>query len=60
MYVVETREFCLSFRLADENRKEENNAAVVIQSWFRGCKVRAYIRYHVYSQCAHKLFVKQK
>ncbi|KAM9612618.1 spermatogenesis-associated protein 17 [Trichechus inunguis] len=31
--------------VADEFRKQENDAAVKIQSWFRGCKVRAYIRY---------------
>ncbi|XP_054432566.1 spermatogenesis-associated protein 17 [Pteronotus mesoamericanus] len=26
-------------------RKKENDAAVKIQSWFRGCQVRSYIRY---------------
>nr|XP_020040300.1 spermatogenesis-associated protein 17 [Castor canadensis] len=30
---------------ADAFRKKENDAAITIQSWFRGCKVRAYIRY---------------
>uniref|UniRef100_A0A8C3T9N0 Spermatogenesis associated 17 n=1 Tax=Chelydra serpentina TaxID=8475 RepID=A0A8C3T9N0_CHESE len=30
----------------DEYRKAEHNAAVRIQSWFRGCRVRAYIRYY--------------
>ncbi|XP_041491185.1 spermatogenesis-associated protein 17 [Microtus oregoni] len=29
----------------DEFRKKENDAAVTIQSWFRGCRVRAYIRH---------------
>ncbi|XP_063775188.1 spermatogenesis-associated protein 17 isoform X2 [Pseudophryne corroboree] len=32
-------------RAAEENRLQEYNAALVIQSWFRGCRVRAYIRY---------------
>uniref|UniRef100_A0A670Z4C3 Uncharacterized protein n=3 Tax=Pseudonaja textilis TaxID=8673 RepID=A0A670Z4C3_PSETE len=32
-------------RCVDEYRKTEYYAAVKIQSWFRGCKVRAYIRY---------------
>ncbi|XP_063146220.1 spermatogenesis-associated protein 17 [Candoia aspera] len=32
-------------RCVDEYRKTEHCAAVKIQSWFRGCKVRAYIRY---------------
>uniref|UniRef100_A0A8D0DZS3 Spermatosis associated 17 n=1 Tax=Salvator merianae TaxID=96440 RepID=A0A8D0DZS3_SALMN len=32
-------------RYVDEYRKTEYYAAVKIQSWFRGCKVRAYIRY---------------
>ncbi|XP_038252622.1 spermatogenesis-associated protein 17 isoform X5 [Dermochelys coriacea] len=32
-------------RVVDEYRKAEHNAAVRIQSWFRGCRVRAYIRY---------------
>ncbi|KAM6459614.1 spermatogenesis-associated protein 17 isoform 2-T2 [Liasis olivaceus] len=32
-------------RFVDEYRKTEYCAAVKIQSWFRGCKVRAYIRY---------------
>uniref|UniRef100_A0A3Q4GHX1 Spermatogenesis associated 17 n=1 Tax=Neolamprologus brichardi TaxID=32507 RepID=A0A3Q4GHX1_NEOBR len=31
------------FREADENREKENQAATQIQSWFRGCKVRAYL-----------------
>ncbi|XP_010560458.1 PREDICTED: spermatogenesis-associated protein 17 [Haliaeetus leucocephalus] len=30
---------------ADEDRKIEYKAAVKIQSWFRGCRVRAYLRY---------------
>lgn len=33
------------FRLVGEYRKTEHAAAVKIQSWFRGCRVRAYIRY---------------
>lgn len=32
-------------RVVDEFRKKENDAAVKIQSWFRGCRVRAYIRH---------------
>ncbi|XP_058433038.1 spermatogenesis-associated protein 17 isoform X3 [Marmota monax] len=32
-------------RVVDEFRKKENDAAVKIQSWFRGCRIRAYIRY---------------
>ncbi|XP_025944636.1 spermatogenesis-associated protein 17 [Apteryx rowi] len=32
-------------RSVDEHRKKEYKAAVKIQSWFRGCRVRAYIRY---------------
>ncbi|KAM6217397.1 spermatogenesis-associated protein 17 [Rhynchocyon petersi] len=28
-----------------KNRKKETDAAIKIQSWFRGCEVRAYIRY---------------
>ncbi|XP_037679623.1 spermatogenesis-associated protein 17 isoform X1 [Choloepus didactylus] len=31
--------------IVDKFRKRENNAAIKIQSWFRGCQVRAYIRY---------------
>ncbi|KTG45850.1 hypothetical protein cypCar_00028610 [Cyprinus carpio] len=30
-------------RIAEENRQKENEAAVRIQSWFRGCQVRAYV-----------------
>uniref|UniRef100_H3CDU8 Spermatogenesis associated 17 n=2 Tax=Tetraodon nigroviridis TaxID=99883 RepID=H3CDU8_TETNG len=37
------REYVHAHRQAEETRKEENDAAVVIQSWFRGCKVRSYI-----------------
>ena len=33
------------FSVVDIFRKKENDAAVKIQSWFRGCQVRAYIRY---------------
>ncbi|XP_043915706.1 spermatogenesis-associated protein 17 [Protopterus annectens] len=32
-------------RLADENRRKEYNAAMKIQSWIRGCKVRSHIRF---------------
>ncbi|NXP50619.1 SPT17 protein, partial [Heliornis fulica] len=32
-------------RSVDENRKREYKAAIKIQSWFRGCRVRAYLRY---------------
>ncbi|KAM6280443.1 spermatogenesis-associated protein 17 isoform 2-T2 [Porphyrio hochstetteri] len=32
-------------RSIDEDRKREYKAAVKIQSWFRGCRVRAYLRY---------------
>ncbi|XP_028617236.1 spermatogenesis-associated protein 17 [Grammomys surdaster] len=32
-------------RAVDSIRKFENDAAVTIQSWFRGCQVRAYIRH---------------
>ncbi|TNM90693.1 hypothetical protein fugu_002982, partial [Takifugu bimaculatus] len=28
---------------AEQNRKKEHQAAVLIQSWFRGCKVRTYL-----------------
>nr|XP_018886125.2 spermatogenesis-associated protein 17 isoform X2 [Gorilla gorilla gorilla]XP_018886129.2 spermatogenesis-associated protein 17 isoform X2 [Gorilla gorilla gorilla]XP_018886132.2 spermatogenesis-associated protein 17 isoform X2 [Gorilla gorilla gorilla] len=31
--------------VVDPFRKKENDAAVKIQSWFRGCQVRAYIRH---------------
>ncbi|KAB0377210.1 hypothetical protein FD755_011654, partial [Muntiacus reevesi] len=30
--------------VVDIFRKKENDAAIKIQSWFRGCQVRAYIR----------------
>ncbi|XP_034043990.1 spermatogenesis-associated protein 17 [Thalassophryne amazonica] len=35
-------------RLAEENRQKENHAATLIQSWFRGCRLRAYL------SCLHK------
>ncbi|KAM4772366.1 spermatogenesis-associated protein 17 [Rhinophrynus dorsalis] len=38
-------EFNSRNRAAEDNRLKEYNAAVTIQSWFRGCKVRAYLRY---------------
>ncbi|XP_040283545.1 spermatogenesis-associated protein 17 [Bufo bufo] len=40
-----TMEYFQKCRDAEENRLKEYNAAVVIQSWFRGCRVRAYLRY---------------
>ncbi|XP_066451175.1 spermatogenesis-associated protein 17 isoform X2 [Eleutherodactylus coqui] len=40
-----TAECFLHCREAEENRLREYNAAVAIQSWFRGCRVRAYLRY---------------
>ncbi|XP_071996215.1 spermatogenesis-associated protein 17 isoform X2 [Engystomops pustulosus] len=40
-----TMEYFQRCRDAEENRLTEYNAAVVIQSWFRGCRVRAYLRY---------------
>ncbi|NWV80518.1 SPT17 protein, partial [Dasyornis broadbenti] len=33
------------FRAIDEDRKIKYKAAVKIQSWFRGCRVRAYLRH---------------
>ncbi|XP_026113917.1 spermatogenesis-associated protein 17-like [Carassius auratus] len=30
-------------RIAEENRQKENQAAVRIQSWFRGCQVREFL-----------------
>ncbi|XP_018422607.1 PREDICTED: spermatogenesis-associated protein 17 [Nanorana parkeri] len=38
-------EYFRQCRAAEENRPAEYAAAVVIQSWFRGCRVRAYLRY---------------
>ena len=32
------------YREAEEWRDREYNAAIKIQSWFRGCRVRAYLR----------------
>ncbi|XP_075123267.1 spermatogenesis-associated protein 17 [Leptodactylus fuscus] len=40
-----TMEYYQKCREAEENRLKEYKAAVVIQSWFRGCRVRAYLRY---------------
>ncbi|XP_054476434.1 spermatogenesis-associated protein 17 [Anoplopoma fimbria] len=34
--------FCRN-RLAEENRQRDNQAAIRIQSWFRACKVQAYL-----------------
>ncbi|XP_038617105.1 spermatogenesis-associated protein 17 [Tachyglossus aculeatus] len=39
------RQYYFLNRTADEYRKGDHKAAVLIQSWFRGCRVRAYIRY---------------
>ncbi|XP_076835275.1 spermatogenesis-associated protein 17 isoform X2 [Brachyhypopomus gauderio] len=36
-------QYFLKNRIAEENRQRENAAAVKIQSWFRGCKVRVYL-----------------
>ncbi|NXI47856.1 SPT17 protein, partial [Galbula dea] len=38
-------EYYRRHRSADEDRKIKYKAAVKIQSWFRGCRVRAYLRY---------------
>ncbi|KAJ7988965.1 hypothetical protein DPEC_G00314650 [Dallia pectoralis] len=38
-----TEEYYLRNRLAEENRPRETEAAITIQSWFRGCHVRAYL-----------------
>ncbi|XP_052529030.1 spermatogenesis-associated protein 17 isoform X1 [Tympanuchus pallidicinctus] len=38
-------EYFLKNRSVDEDRKTVYKAAVKIQSWFRGCRVRAYLRY---------------
>ncbi|KAM8947734.1 spermatogenesis-associated protein 17 [Pelodytes ibericus] len=38
-------EYFLESRIAEDNRLKEYQAAVVIQSHFRGCQVRAYLRY---------------
>ncbi|KAM6165902.1 spermatogenesis-associated protein 17 [Erethizon dorsatum] len=38
-------QYYLRNRVVDEFREKENCAAIKIQSWFRGCQVRAYIRY---------------
>ncbi|XP_030645386.1 spermatogenesis-associated protein 17 [Chanos chanos] len=32
-------------RIAEENRARENAAAIKIQSWFRGCRVRVYLNH---------------
>uniref|UniRef100_A0A665SXS1 Spermatogenesis associated 17 n=1 Tax=Echeneis naucrates TaxID=173247 RepID=A0A665SXS1_ECHNA len=37
------KEHFLRNRCAEENRQKENQAATRIQSWFRACKVRAYL-----------------
>ncbi|XP_064504253.1 spermatogenesis-associated protein 17 isoform X3 [Pseudopipra pipra] len=38
-------EYFLANRSIDEDRKIKYRAAVKIQSWFRGCRVRAYLRH---------------
>ncbi|XP_027497384.1 spermatogenesis-associated protein 17 isoform X2 [Corapipo altera] len=38
-------EYFLAKRSIDEDRKIKYRAAVKIQSWFRGCRVRAYLRH---------------
>lgn len=42
--------FVRVFSQAEENRQRECQAATRIQSWFRACKVRAYLRYDVYRE----------
>ncbi|KAK7913338.1 hypothetical protein WMY93_013549 [Mugilogobius chulae] len=37
------KEYFYRNSLAEENRQRENQAAIKIQSWFRACKVQAYI-----------------
>ncbi|XP_013880496.1 spermatogenesis-associated protein 17 isoform X2 [Austrofundulus limnaeus] len=37
------REYFYRNSEAEENREEENRAVIRIQSWFRACKVRAYL-----------------
>uniref|UniRef100_A0A4W6FV25 Spermatogenesis associated 17 n=1 Tax=Lates calcarifer TaxID=8187 RepID=A0A4W6FV25_LATCA len=37
------KEYFLRNSQAEENRQKENQAATRIQSWFRACKVRAYL-----------------
>ncbi|XP_075906390.1 spermatogenesis-associated protein 17 [Nelusetta ayraudi] len=39
------KEFVSRNREAEENRQKEHDAAILIQSWFRACKVRAYLRH---------------
>ncbi|XP_072546628.1 spermatogenesis-associated protein 17 [Salminus brasiliensis] len=36
-------EYFIRNRIAEENRQRENEAAIKIQSWFKGCRVRAYL-----------------
>lgn len=48
---------CLSIRQAEDNRQKENQAAIRIQSWFRACKVRAYLRYNGHCMCGECAFV---
>lgn len=38
------KNFWVNFREADAFREIEYNAAVKIQSWYRGLKIRAYIK----------------
>lgn len=33
------------YRNAEKFRESEFNAALKLQSWYRGCKLRAYIRF---------------
>ncbi|KAG1972599.1 spermatogenesis-associated protein 17 [Pimephales promelas] len=37
------KQYFIRNRIAEENRQKENEAAVRIQCWFRGCQVRAYL-----------------
>uniref|UniRef100_A0A8C6NPR4 Uncharacterized protein n=1 Tax=Nothobranchius furzeri TaxID=105023 RepID=A0A8C6NPR4_NOTFU len=45
-------------REAEENRQKESRAATRIQSWFRACKVRAYLRYDLFDICKVNLPLK--
>lgn len=51
----------VSLREAEENRRKEHEAAIRIQSWFRACKVRAYLRYNLLCVCLSVcVFVRSK
>ena len=49
---------CLCFSQAEESRQKENQAATQIQSWFRACKVQAYLRYvYVWWVCVGPILI---